>query len=154
MRVGELAQRTGASPRVLRHYDANGLLPSHRLANGYRDFPEHAIERVRRIRLLLGIGLDLKDVALLLPCFAEDGKLTPCDRAQERLLGQIADIDARMSALRTTRRMLTRELRQWDRGPGPDGEAAPHSARRSAHVPRNPGQPAGQVRISPHASRA
>ncbi|MFI6002062.1 MerR family transcriptional regulator [Streptomyces sp. NPDC051366] len=125
MRVSELAQRTGASPRVLRHYDANGLLPSQRLANGYRDFPEHAIERVRRIRLLLGIGLNLKDVALLLPCFAENGNLTPCDRAQERLLGQIADIDTRMSALRATRRMLVKELRQWDR----DVRISPHTSR-------------------------
>ncbi|MDH6118107.1 MerR family transcriptional regulator [Kitasatospora sp. GAS204B] len=122
MRVSELAQRTGASPRALRHYDANGLLPSQRLANGYRDFPEQAIERVRRIRLLLAIGLDLEDVAQLLPCFAETGELTPCDRAQERLRGQIADIDAKMSALRATRRMLAGELRQWA---GPPAERDP-----------------------------
>ncbi|MFE2146057.1 MerR family transcriptional regulator [Streptomyces sp. NPDC059456] len=115
--MGELAGRTGASPRVLRHYDANGLLPSQRLANGYREFPEQAVERVRRIRLLLGIGLNLDDVALLLPCFTEAGSLTPCDRARDRLLGQIADIDARMSALRATRRMLVDEVRQWDREP-------------------------------------
>ncbi|MFJ3203016.1 MerR family transcriptional regulator [Streptomyces sp. NPDC086989] len=117
MRVSELAERTGASTRVLRYYDANGLLPSQRLANGYRDFPGQAVERVRRIRLLLGIGLNLEDVAQLLPCFAEDGNLTPCDRARDRLLGQIADIDARVSALLETRRMLVDEVRRWDRAP-------------------------------------
>ncbi|WP_037604411.1 MerR family transcriptional regulator [Streptacidiphilus rugosus] len=110
MRVGELARRTGVSPRALRHYDQNGLLPSQRLANGYRDFPEPTVERVRRIRQLLEIGLDLDDVARLLPCFAEDGKLTPCERARQRLHAQITDIDARMASLRATRRMLADEL--------------------------------------------
>lgn len=113
-RAGQQAVQPVPHLRVLRHYDTNGLLPSHRLPNGYRGFPEQAIERVRRIRLLLGVGLDLEGIALLLPCFSGDGRLTPCDRAQERMLAQIADVDAKMAALRATRRLLTDELRRWE----------------------------------------
>ncbi|WP_063771983.1 MerR family transcriptional regulator [Kitasatospora mediocidica] len=110
MLISELATRTGVSSRALRHYDGCGLLPSRRRSNGYRDFPPEAIERVRRIRLLLEVGLDLVAVASLLPCFAEDGRLAPCEPAQERLRAQIRSIDASMATMRETRRMLVAEL--------------------------------------------
>jgi DNA-binding transcriptional MerR regulator len=114
MQINQLAQRTGVSTRALRHYDQRGLLASQRLPNGYRDFPEHSVEQVRRVRLLLDVGLDLSAVALLLPCFADDGRLTGCDRARERLVGQIREIDRSIETMRTTRAMLADELARWD----------------------------------------
>ncbi|WP_329578777.1 MerR family transcriptional regulator [Kitasatospora sp. NBC_01250] len=110
--INELARRTGISTRALRHYDQRELLPSTRRTNGYRDFPEPAVEQVRRIRLLLDIGLDLDAVARLLPCFAEDGRLSPCESAQTRLRAQIEAIDRSMATMRETRAMLVTALGQ------------------------------------------
>jgi MerR family copper efflux transcriptional regulator len=113
--ISELAARTGSTTRALRHYDRAGLLPSRRSVNRYRDFPEEAVERVRRIRLLLNVGLNLEDVERLLPCFVEDGSLAPCSVAQQRLTTQIHAIDVAMAQLCATKRMLADTLAQMRR---------------------------------------
>ena len=106
MLIGELSDRTGVSTRALRHYDRFGLLPSRRRSNRHRDFTDDAVWQVRRIRLLLGVGLDLDAVRRLLPCFADDGSLTACPAARDRLRAEIRTLDERLATVRTTRRML------------------------------------------------
>jgi len=49
-RIGELAKATGVSTDTLRHYERKGVLRSARSGNGYREYPENALERVRTIR--------------------------------------------------------------------------------------------------------
>ncbi|GIH03670.1 MerR family transcriptional regulator [Rhizocola hellebori] len=110
MLINQLAQRSGVSTRALRHYDRLGLLSSRRLHNGYRDFEEHSVEEVRRIRLLLDIGLGLQAVAQVLACFDAGGALTACPAALERLRGQIRDVDHSIAELQRTRRLLTGTL--------------------------------------------
>lgn len=66
MRIGELSKETGVSERALRHYEEKGLLPSKRLANGYRDFDESAIEKVELIQMYLQLGLNLEETARML----------------------------------------------------------------------------------------
>lgn len=107
MLINQLARRSGVSTRALRHYDRLGLLSSRRLDNGYRDFAEPAVEEVRRIRLLLEIGLGLQTVAQVLPCFDADGSLTDCPTALESLRTQIREVDRSIARLERTRGRLT-----------------------------------------------
>jgi DNA-binding transcriptional MerR regulator len=44
------------------------LLKSTRTANGYREFDDSAVERVRQIRLLLDLGVPLRAIKKLGPC--------------------------------------------------------------------------------------
>jgi DNA-binding transcriptional MerR regulator len=110
MLINQLAHRTGVSTRALRHYDRLGLLTSRRLDNGYRHFEEPAVEEVRRIRLLLDIGLGLQAVAEVLPCFAANGELTACSEARERLRVQICEVERSIAQLQQTRGLLTGTL--------------------------------------------
>ncbi|MBB2941112.1 DNA-binding transcriptional MerR regulator [Actinoplanes lutulentus] len=110
MLINQLATRSGVSTRALRHYDRLGLLSSRRLDNGYRDFEECAVEEVRRIRLLLDIGLGLQAAAEILPCFAEDGELTACAEARQQLRVQICEVDSSIAALQQTRGLLSGTL--------------------------------------------
>jgi DNA-binding transcriptional MerR regulator len=68
VRIGELARRTGTTPRLLRYYEEQGLITSARGANGYRDFDEACVDRVRQIRGLLDSGLPTRVIKQILPC--------------------------------------------------------------------------------------
>jgi MerR family transcriptional regulator, copper efflux regulator len=103
MRIGELARRTGVSVRSLRHYEKTGLLPGRRLANGYRSFGPEAVDRVRKIQLLLSTGFSLADIDALLPCFEEGFAAPLCDRARERYRERLEEIDRRIDALEEVR---------------------------------------------------
>ena len=56
MRIGELADRTGVSRRLLRYYEEQGLLVPSRADNGYREYGESHVDVVRQIAGLLDAG--------------------------------------------------------------------------------------------------
>ncbi|MEV7574396.1 MerR family transcriptional regulator [Pseudarthrobacter sp. NPDC089323] len=73
MKIGDLAERTGVSTRMLRYYEDQGLLHPERLSNGYRDYPEDSITRVQQIRDLLMAGLSTETIEEMVPCFTGSG---------------------------------------------------------------------------------
>ncbi|MFF9626857.1 MerR family transcriptional regulator [Streptomyces griseosporeus] len=113
MRIGELAEATGASPRALRHYEQAGLIAAERAANGYRLYDAGAVVRVRNIRHLLAAGLTLDDVRLFLPCL--DGDVTaspPTGRTLEVALRRLRVLDERIAAQVAVRDRLAAALRE------------------------------------------
>jgi DNA-binding transcriptional MerR regulator len=71
MRIKALSDRTGVSARLLRYYEEQGLLRPARRDNGYRDYDETMVERVRQIRGLLDAGLTTEIIRDVLPCLAQ-----------------------------------------------------------------------------------
>jgi DNA-binding transcriptional MerR regulator len=67
-----LASASGVSPRALRYYEERGLLTSGRLDNGYRDYDDAAVARVRNIRALLDAGLSAENIGELTACLDQD----------------------------------------------------------------------------------
>lgn len=68
MRIGELAKKTGVAPRMLRYYEAQGLIQPTRLPNGYRDYDDYLIDRVGKIRGLVDSGIPSRIIIDVLPC--------------------------------------------------------------------------------------
>lgn len=69
LRIGEVAELTGVTPRTIRYYEEIGLLPGadDRAQGQHRSYSEADIERVReiiRLRDLLGLSLDQLAVLL------------------------------------------------------------------------------------------
>ena len=62
LRIGEIAERSGVTPRTVRYYEELGLLPrSAREQGKHRVYTEADVERLReltRLRDLLGLSLD------------------------------------------------------------------------------------------------
>ena len=63
LRIGEVAEQTGTTPRTIRYYEEIGLLPGavDRAQGKHRCYTEADVERVReiiRLRDLLGLSLD------------------------------------------------------------------------------------------------
>jgi MerR family transcriptional regulator, repressor of the yfmOP operon len=69
LRIGEVAEITGTTPRTIRYYEEIGLLPGagDRAQGQHRIYSEADVERVReiiRLRDLLGLSLDQLAVLL------------------------------------------------------------------------------------------
>ncbi|MFT7873955.1 MULTISPECIES: MerR family transcriptional regulator [Amycolatopsis] len=107
MRIGELAERTGVSTRLLRYYGEQGLLTPSRDANGYRSFDEDDLVRVRQIRRLLAAGLTTEVIASALQCArGEEARLDLCPELAGVLHRELAAMDDRIGALQRHRAVL------------------------------------------------
>jgi len=106
MRIGELSHRTETPARLLRYYEEQGLLTPARLANGYRDYGEHLVDRVQQIRGLLDAGLPTRIIREVLPCLDTPCTITISDASAE-LLGLLRAerdrMDARIACLARNR---------------------------------------------------
>src|SRR5699024_11652179 len=71
MRIGELSDLTGVSPRSLRYYEEQGLLVSTRTSGGQRVYPDSAVDRVNRIQALYQAGLNSYTIYEILPCMRD-----------------------------------------------------------------------------------
>ncbi len=107
MRIRELSKRTGLSDDTIRYYEAIGVLPSPcRQANGYRDYSEADVERVRFVAGARRLGFSLKDNIEILAL--RDRREAPC-RVVLNLIQQKSDeIKKRIKELRR----IDKELRQ------------------------------------------
>lgn len=107
MRIGELSRRTGVNAHQLRYYEARGLLAADRRANGYREYDESAVLRVRQIRHLLGAGLSSEDIAYLLPCaVGEAPELLGCPELLTAMRSRLERLDEQMTRLAQSRDAL------------------------------------------------
>ncbi|MFJ1454981.1 MerR family transcriptional regulator [Nocardia sp. N2S4-5] len=107
MRIGELARRTGTSPRALRHYEQQGLLTAARHGNGYRSFDDSAAETVLRIRALLAAGLTTDVISRVLPCTRDSTpRIEPCDEVVAILRSEIDRMDTLAAHLARSRDLL------------------------------------------------
>jgi DNA-binding transcriptional MerR regulator len=98
MRIGELARRTQTSPRLLRYYEEQRLIAPGRSGNGYRDYDDRLVERVRQIRGLLDAGLPTRIIGQILPCLTTPGVLVCPEDASPEVLDALENEMVRMTA--------------------------------------------------------
>ncbi|MCJ2061105.1 MerR family transcriptional regulator [Methylobacterium sp. J-048] len=107
MRIGELSRRSGVSIRMLRFYEAEGLLRPGRTASGYRDYGRDEEEAVFRITLLRAAGMTLPVIRDFLPCALDArGAFEPCDELRMTVRRQIGRVDDRIESLKRSRAAL------------------------------------------------
>ena len=67
MLIGDAARYTGVSVRMLRHYDAVGLVrPTGRTIGGYRDYSDDDVRTILQVKTLRSLGLTLKQIGRIL----------------------------------------------------------------------------------------
>ncbi|QYC42154.1 HTH-type transcriptional regulator HmrR [Nonomuraea coxensis DSM 45129] len=134
MLIGELSRRTGVHTHQLRYYEAQGLLRPARGANGYREYDEDAVLRVRQIRHLLGAGLSSEDIAYLLPCATgEAPELIGCPELLAAMRSRLRRLDDQLGRLARSREALAGYIDAAERAGG--GSYPPLTASAMAPCP-------------------
>lgn len=104
MLIGEVSRRSGVSTRMLRHYDALGLVrPTGRTAGGYRKYSAEDVGRIFHVESLRTLGLSLQQIGHVLddPSFAPSELVSDLIRwtedrlaREQELLDRLRMIDA------------------------------------------------------------
>jgi len=113
MRISELAQRSGATTRALRYYEAQGLLDARRSPNGYREYDEHDLQVVREIRALASIGFTLEDTRPFVECLrAGHASGDACPDSVAAYRRKLAELDAAIAELSVARQQIQEQMSQ------------------------------------------
>lgn len=111
MTVGELARRTGMSPKAIRQFEGLGLIYSAgRSDSNYRLFDESAIWCVQAISTLRSLGLTIKEIQQLASVYLDrpGEAIGPrlaavLDRAEERIERRREELDEIEERIRSFR---------------------------------------------------
>ena len=118
---GELAGRGGVNVQTVRYYERRGLLHDpRRRAEGYREYGEATLARLRFIRRAQELGFTLAEIEELLALRLDPG--TTAAAVKARAEEKIASIEARMRDLERIRQALGHLAGRCRGGHAPAGD--------------------------------
>ena len=120
MRIGELADSVSVPAKTIRYYEEIGLLPPpERHPNGYRNYDEPAVDRLRFVRAAQAVGFSLGEIKEIL-AFHERGE-KPCGHVLDLVDRRARDISERIAVLERMQADLRRLSARAAAAPAPDG---------------------------------
>lgn len=102
--IGEAAQRSGVSARMVRHYEGLGLLPAvARTESGYRQYDDADIHTLRFIKRSRDLGFSMEEIAELVGLWHNRRRASASvKRIAEKHLGELEQRIADMQSMRNT----------------------------------------------------
>ncbi|SEJ94069.1 MULTISPECIES: Cu(I)-responsive transcriptional regulator [unclassified Variovorax] len=102
--IGEAAQRSGVSARMVRHYEGLGLLPAvARTESGYRQYGDADIHTLRFIKRSRDLGFSMEEIAELVGLWNNRRRASASvKRIAEKHLGELEQRIADMQSMRNT----------------------------------------------------
>ena len=113
MHIGELAQRSGVTPKAVRYYESLGLISPERAVNGYREYDASHLRAVVEIRTLAEVGITPAKARPFIDCLdAGHPRSDDCPASLAVYRDSIADIDRIVALLLDRRSRLSKRLHQ------------------------------------------
>src|SRR5277367_5923717 len=115
--IGAAAAASGVTAKMIRHYEAIGLLrPAERRANAYRDYGPRDIHELKFIRRARRLGFSIAEIGELLALWRDRGR--PSREVKRIAAAHIGDLQSRvaeMQAMANTLRDLVAACHGDDR---------------------------------------
>ena len=107
LNIGQAAQRSGVSAKMVRHYESLGLLPKiARTDAGYRQYGDKEVHTLRFIRRARGLGFSMAEIAQLLKLW-QNRRRASAD-VKRIALAHAADLQRRIDEMTAMQRTLER----------------------------------------------
>ena len=104
MNIGEAARRSGLPAKTIRYYEETGLIaPAARAENGYRDYTETDVHKMRFVRHARGLGFSVEVCSQLLGLYEDKGRKSADVKAiAQEHLSEVDDKIKELQELRST----------------------------------------------------
>ena len=103
--IGQAAAQSGVSAKMIRHYEALGLMPTvHRTDAGYRQYGDKEVHTLRFIRRARALGFSMAEIAELLKLWQNKRRAS----ADVKRIAQahVADLERRIAEMEAMRKTL------------------------------------------------
>jgi len=117
LRIGEVAERTGTTPRTIRYYEEIGLLPGApgREPGSHRVYDESDVDWLQELLSLKDVlGISLEELRELAAAESAQEALRHIDRQRELIRHRRSELERLDRELRARRRRLRSRLRSAD----------------------------------------
>ena len=119
MQIGEAARHSGVSAKVIRHYEAIGLIPAaDRRDSNYRDYGHHDLHRLGFIRRARDLGFSIEEIRNLLRLWGDTARASADVKALTE--SHIAELDKKIALMGEMRQTLASLAEACDGDPRPD----------------------------------
>lgn len=99
MQIGQAARGSGVSAKMIRHYEAIGLLPqADRRDSGYREYSQVDVHRLRFIRRARDLGFSIERIGILLRLWSDRDRSSA--EVKALALVHIAELEEKIERLR------------------------------------------------------
>jgi MerR family transcriptional regulator, copper efflux regulator len=100
MNIGQAAKASGVSAKMIRHYEAIGLVAKiSRADSGYRIYTQNEIHSLSFVRRARDLGFSMKEIKKLLGLWRN--KIRPSSEVKKLALEHIRDLDEKISELQS-----------------------------------------------------
>lgn len=104
MNIGTAAEQANLPPKTIRYYEEIGLLSPGRAENGYRDYSDKDVHRLRFLQRSRSLGFTIDECRLLLSLYDDKNRASADVKAVA--LEKVAEIDRKIAELQSLRDTL------------------------------------------------
>ncbi len=104
MNIGTASERSGLPPKTIRYYEDIGLLKPQRAYNGYRDYSDNDIHRLRVLHRARGLGFSVEECRQLLSLY--DDKHRSSADVKALATAKLREIERKLAELEALKKML------------------------------------------------
>ncbi|WFR99097.1 Cu(I)-responsive transcriptional regulator [Rhizobium tumorigenes] len=104
MNIGDASERSGLPAKTIRYYEEIGLVSPDRSGNGYRDYREADIHKLRFLQRSRGLGFSVEECRQLLALYGDRDRASADVR--QIASAKLSEIDRKIRELSELRRTL------------------------------------------------